>query len=262
MDDNTKVNIFKIIPGRILYIFQTVRYIRGDVKAIKYFMDNLPNNLSPLECRKLIYDFYKISLNVDCPHTQEEILDYVGSIFRLGEPIQGCLVEAGCYKGGSTAKLSIAAYKNNRKLVVFDSFEGVPNNDELHTKNIFGGLARFRKGDYKGTLEEVRKNVDKYGNLSVCEMIKGWFEDTMPSFREPIAAIFIDCDLVSSTKTCLKYLYPLLQPGGVLYSQDGHLPLVIEVFDDDTFWEQQVGCQKPVIHGLYHNKILKIIKDK
>lgn len=44
--------------------------------------------------------------------------------------------------------------------------------------------------------------------------IKGWFEDTMPVFNERIIAAYIDVDLASSTKTCLKYLYPLLVPGG------------------------------------------------
>jgi hypothetical protein len=51
-------------------------------------------------------------------------------------------------------------------------------------------------------------------------------------------------------RTCLKYLYPLLQPGGVLYSQDGHLPLVCDLFDGDKFWEQEVGVRKPAIEGL------------
>ena len=72
---------------------------------------------------------------------------------------------------------------------------------------------------------------------------------------------YLDVDLASSTKTCLKYLYPLVIPGGIIYSQDGDFPLVIEVFNDDRFWENEVGCKKPDIEGLGKKKLLKIIKE-
>ena len=65
---------------------------------------------------------------------------------------------------------------------------------------------------------------------------------------------------MSSTATCIKYLYPLLEPGGVLVSQDGDFPLVIELLDSDVFWKEEVGCEKPVIEGLGTDKMLKIIK--
>ena len=60
-------------------------------------------------------------------------------------------------------------------------------------------------------------------------------------------------------RICCKSV-PLLQPGGVLYSQVGHLPLVIEVFDDDRFWENEVGCKKPRMIGLGKSKLI-VIKE-
>jgi O-methyltransferase len=109
-------------------------------------------------------------------------------------------------------------------------------------------------------LEEVKQNVRDYGEIGVCKFIKGWFSETMPSFSAPIAIIYLDVDLAASTRTCLKYLYPKLVHGGVLYSHDGHIPLVVEVFDDDAFWNEELGCTKPVIEGLYRQKLIKIIK--
>jgi hypothetical protein len=58
----------------------------------------------------------------------------------------------------------------------------------------------------------------------------------------------------------LKYLYPLLEPGGVLYSQDGHLPLVIDVFNDRSFWRNEVGYARPEVIGLGEKKLIKIVK--
>ena len=101
---------------------------------------------------------------------------------------EGCVVEAGADKGGSTAKFSIAARLANRELVVFDSFEGIPDHDEPHDKNIFGGTASFPVGSYRGTLEEVKANVARYGEIDVCSFVQGWFDETLPSFSKPIAA--------------------------------------------------------------------------
>ena len=145
-------------------------------------------------------------------------------------------VEAGCFKGGSTAKLSIAAKLSQRRLFVFDSFEGLPQNTEQHRPTIFGEVPDFSQGRYRGALEEVQQNILKFGDADVCMYLKGWFEQTMPQFAQPIVAAYIDVDLVSSTRTCLKYLYPLLQPGGCLFSQDAHLPLIIALLEDSEFW--------------------------
>ena len=82
----------------------------------------------------------------------------------------------------------------------------------------------------------------------------------MPASREPIAAAYIDVDLASSTETCIKHLFPLLRPGGSLYSQDGHLPLVIDLLRNEEFWRDGVGCKKPQMDGLGQRKLVRIVK--
>jgi O-methyltransferase len=179
---------------------------------------------------------------------------------RVPSRVTGCVVEAGCFKGSSTAKFSLGALAAGRKLFVFDSFEGIPAHKECHKVNIFGRPVSFPKGSYCGHVDEVKANVARFGAPDVCVLVKGWFEDTMPRFSEPIIAAYIDVDLVSSTRTCLKYLFPLLIPGGVLFSQDGHLPLVVELLGNDRFWEDEIGCSRPHIDGLGTRKLVRIIK--
>jgi hypothetical protein len=65
-----------------------------------------------------------ISLRVDCPHAQAEILAFATHVLLLPPSVEGCIVEAGAYKGGSTAKLSLVCAAVRRRLVVFDSFQG------------------------------------------------------------------------------------------------------------------------------------------
>ena len=74
-------------------------------------------------------------------------------------------------------------------------------------------------------------------------------------------AAYLDVDLVSSTRTCIKYLYPLLVPGGVLFSQDGHLPLVVQLLNNESSGDE-AGCFRPPIHGLGTRKLVRIVKPK
>jgi len=205
---------------------------------------------------KLVRGIYRVSTHVRCEHSETEILSFIRALISLPSDGESCVVEAGCFKGGSTAKISLAAAVKGLELVVFDSFEGIPENSELHEKNIWGGRVGFSKGDYRGSLEEVTGNVRRFGNLERCRFVKGFFDDTMPQFRQSVVAAYLDVDLASSTRTCLSYLWPLLVPGGVLYSQDGHLPLVLEAFDDGDFWRQELKTSKPQIHGFGTSQLI------
>ncbi|SAL06017.1 Demethyldecarbamoylnovobiocin O-methyltransferase [Caballeronia arationis] len=260
MRDRIKKFLKGALPGPTFRFLRTL-YRWEDLAAATSFVLTSRSPTSVKERIGIVRRMYAISDRVESPHTQVEILRFVETILSLPPKTQGVVVEAGCFKGGSTAKFSLAAHLAKRTLVVFDSFEGIPENDEPHDKNIFGGECKFSRGDWCGTFEEVTSNVRAYGRIEVCRFVKGWFDETMPHFHEPIAAIYLDVDLASSTSTCLKYLYPLLVPGGKLYSQDGHVPLVLSVFDDDGFWREQVGAKKPPISGWGETKLIALTKE-
>lgn len=228
--------------------------------------------VSPIERTLLILRFFYIHIRVECRHSNFEIIQIAQSI--LDNPtIEGVIVEAGSYKGGATAKLSLIAQVTGRKLLVFDSFEGLPENDDFYniyskrkyTYNPYVKRTKygyvFSKGQYTSPLKEVKRNIRQYGAPGVCVYHKGWFEETMKDIHIPIAALFLDVDLASSTKTCLKYLYPLLEKRGVLYSHDGHLGRVVDVYKDRSFWKKEVGVKRPVIRGLGRSRLLKIVKQ-
>lgn len=244
-----------------MYDLLRLLHMWRDYPAVAAFLVRPLPHATFRERLAIVRKAFLTSLRISSAHAQREVLSYIQTILSLPEPSPPIVIEAGCFKGGSTAKFSMATELAGKQLLVFDSFQGIPPNLEEHGKNIFGEDARFPEGAYAGPLEEVKANVAKYGKIDRCRFIQGWFDDTMPDFHEPIAAAYIDVDLASSTKTCLKYLFPLLQPGGSLYSQDGHLPLVIEVFDDDDFWRNEVGCAKPRMIGLGTSKLIRVIKD-
>ena len=243
-------------------LYETARFLHKwrDALSSLDFVATSAMHLSRKERVALLRRYYRISDQLPSPHMQREIIAFARHILSLPSTTPGVIVEAGYFKGSSTAKFSLATRLAGRTLHVFDSFEGIPENEEQHERNIFGGVAGFRRGDYAGGLEEVKDNVGKYGCLETCQFHRGWFDDTLPGFTKPVAAAYIDVDLVSSTKTCLKWLYPLLPPGGKIFSQDGHLPLIIELLKDRGFWREEIGCEPPAMTGLNKSRLIAIHK--
>lgn len=251
------------LPKPVLYFLRKLRALPEDFLPLFLFLFNFKIKISFAKKFWLIYKCYRISYSVDCPHMESEIIEVMSAILSyIGDDGPGVVVEAGSYKGGSSAKLSLVARLANKKLVIFDSFEGLPQNKENHGKNIFGGDAYFPGGSYACSLDEVKNNIKKFGDINVCEFKKGWFEDSMPGFKDRVLAAYIDVDLESSTKTCIKYLYPLLVSGGIIFSQDGHLPLIIKLLNNEDFWEKEVGCEKPKMMGLGNKKLVAIFKNE
>jgi len=253
--------IKKHTPWPLHYIYLKLYYAPKDIPAIAGFLFHGTKTPTTFAERwRLIAAFYKISYFVDCPHTEHELVVISRAILNLGSDVPGAIVEAGAFHGGSTAKFSLVARLAGRKFEVFDSFEGMPENTEAGGKSIYGRAHRFPKGSHAVGLDEVRGNVERFGDPSRTQFHKGFFSDSMPHFHETVAASCVNVDLVQSTRDCLHYLYPLTSPGGVIFSQDAHFPWIIELFRDDTFWRDEIGIAKPEIEGLGKLKFVAIWK--
>jgi hypothetical protein len=163
----TKLILIKVLPKPPLFLYRSLSN-RKDLGIVISFLILKPPNISFLQRFYIIKQLYLTSYFVDCAHTQYEMLSFIKEILSIPQDREGCIVEAGSYKGGSTAKFSLAAKLVNRKLIVFDSFEGIPAHTEYSDK--------FPKGSYCGTMEEVKDNVKKFGAIEICEFVKGYFE--------------------------------------------------------------------------------------
>ncbi|MDR0662176.1 MAG: TylF/MycF family methyltransferase, partial [Holosporales bacterium] len=208
----------------------------------------------------------EIHVAVKCAHNPSHALAFCAEILKQSENAlhypEACFVEAGCFKGGSSAKFSLFTACLERDLILFDSFEGLPTNQEEHRTSIEGHSIEgwFEGGNFCGSLEEVQKNISQFGKKEKVQFVPGWFDKTLPDFSRPILGAFLDVDLASSTEICLRHFYPLLVPGGVIVSQDGDFPLVIEVIKDSSKWRGKSDtCPPPIVEDL-GNKITKIRK--
>lgn len=206
----------------------------------------------------LVRAFVHTTNHVRAYHTQTEMLTVASRILERGGRRPLTVVEAGAGKGASTAKLSLAVRAaGGGVLHVFDSFRGIPENNEAHVAHD-GRPVHFRKGAFTGRLRNVQRTVAQFGAPEVCVYHRGWFAETLPGFDAQIDVALLDVDLWSSTRECLVHLFPLLAPNGVLFSQDGHLRTIADRLASPAFWRNEVGVEPPRIFGLGDAKLLEI----
>jgi hypothetical protein len=121
----------------------------------------------------------------------------------LQRRIAGLCLEFGVWQGGSINYLADRLKKET--IYGFDSFEGLPEDWHLSESDM------RKKGHFATRLPQVRSNV---------QLIKGFFEDTVPMFLEvtsgTISVLHIDSDLYSSAKYVLTQLNDRIVPGTVI----------------------------------------------
>lgn len=140
--------------------------------------------------------------------------------------VSGDLVELGVCSGGS-AKL-IASFKGNKRLHLFDTFEGIPIVD----KNVDKVGVNSIKGD---CLEEVQNYLKDYKDISYYKGIFPESANTIEKSSLKFSFVHIDFDVYPSTLEALKFFYPRMSPGGVIITHDyraNTCPGVKKAFDE------------------------------
>ena len=133
-------------------------------------------------------------------------------ILETPPEVGGDVVECGTWKGGCAVNLSIVCKFTGRKLKIYDSFEGLPEIDPNDRE-----AQGYSQGDYCGNLKDVESNLVKYGEYDSCELIQGWFEDTLPRIDHAIIFAFIDIDFESSLDTCVRNIWNNLSDNGHIF---------------------------------------------
>lgn len=193
--------------------------------------------------QELVRQFEIIDREVPIASSPVEGLALAEMVMQLDAP--GDVVECGCYSGGSTAKLSLVAKLSARKVVVFDSFEGLPevdqyNLDDHHARRGSGWTTSWSKGRYAARRDFVEANVRRFGAVSVCSFIEGWFENTLtPSnLAFEIGLAFVDVDIPSSARQCFDILWPRLPAKGVFVTHDTAYLKVLKEFMVSDAWDR------------------------
>lgn len=149
-----------------------------------------------------------------------ERLDYVRlsclelAAFEIySKGIAGNVAELGVYKGDFAA--SINQVFNDRKLYLFDTFEGFHDNDKgTEVSNNYSDATQ----DFSDT--SVEHVLAKMPNKQLCIVRKGFFPETAQGLEDTFCLVSIDTDLYAPIYAGLQYFYPRLAKGGYIMVHD------------------------------------------
>lgn len=142
-------------------------------------------------------------------------------MYTASEGVPGDYAEFGVWKGRTFIEAARVAAKYGvpRRLLAFDSFEGLPELGE-HDR---GGP--FKAGEFEHSREQFEARLRR-ARVSPAQVtiVQGRFQQTLARPEEiPLARVavaWIDCDLYESTVPVLDYLTPRLSPGSVMLFDD------------------------------------------
>jgi O-methyltransferase len=214
------------------------------MSSIKNFLNKLPY------IRTLVHENNILKMSVGAEDKYYQIFEmfkpytmipkdfYVQNLLLANKfkDVKGVVVECGTWKGGMIGGIAKMLQQPDRKYYLFDSYEGLPDAIELDGKQAqaFATDPKMieQYDNCKADIEFAREAMKISGAKNV-EIIKGWFNDTLPHFpkNEGIAILRLDGDWYESTMECLDNLFDKVVDGGII------------IFDDYYSWE---GCSKAV----------------
>ena len=131
--------------------------------------------------------------------------------------VEGNVAELGVYKGDFSKFIN--KYFKNRKLYMFDTFEGFLN--EKTQKDC--------DETWKNTLKSINENFDnprwehlleEFEHPEKCIIKKGYFPDSTEGVEDIFAFVSLDVDVYAGTKAGLEWFWPRLSKGGIIMIHD------------------------------------------
>jgi FkbM family methyltransferase len=160
----------------------------------------------------------------------------------------GSLAELGVYQGQSSALLSFYAEKFGRKIYLADTFQGFAQ-QQFEEDMGEGKQAAFKDV----SLEAARTVVGDYaGNRWVVGMFPDSITEEMRD--DTYAFVSIDCDLYEPIAEGLKFFWPRMVPGGMIFVHDyssGHWPGATRAVDEFCTRNGIAGSLLPDFAGSY-----------
>lgn len=208
--------------------------------------------VGPARKLRLVLRFARNMRRVETLSSLAEHVELADALLRLPREVEGDVVECGCYVGGSSVNLSIACALVGRRLLIHDSFEGLPeprDYDRVHVSIDNDWEDAYYAGRFAAGLDTVKDNIARNGAPEVCEYVKGFFDQTMPQLDRPVAMAFLDVDFIDSLRPCLVGIWPRLQPQCRVYVHEARSLALVATFFAQDWWREHVGEDAPGFVG-------------
>ncbi|MBN1195981.1 MAG: class I SAM-dependent methyltransferase [Candidatus Aminicenantes bacterium] len=162
-------------------------------------------------------------------------LAIVYSLASACRSISGDFAEVGVFRGTS-AKV-IATAKGDKSLFLFDTFGGLPLPGRRD--------GRFRQKQFAASVQAVSRRLQNYADVTI---VPGIFPASGVHLRNHhFAFVHLDVDLYASTRDCLEFFYPRMNPGGIILSHDyAQAEGVQRAFDEFFAARPESGVRLPM----------------
>lgn len=131
--------------------------------------------------------------------------------------VEGNVAELGVWKGDFAKKIN--KYFKNRKLYMFDTFDGFLNER----------LEKDCDETWKNTLKSINENFDNpnwermlesFEYPGNCIIKKGYFPDSAEDIEDIFAFVSLDVDVYAGTRAGLEWFWTRLSKGGIIMIHD------------------------------------------
>ncbi len=227
-------NTFKRDPKKVLIGIQD-----SFIEVFRWlFMPRYPLNLSFGERISILFRFIKAEIQIPGGTTTIEAIWITYGIF-LSKSSSDSWVEAGCYKGLSSVRLGMIAEKLNKKIRIYDTFEGLPKSEPVFESIDNGVNYEFKEGAYLGTEREVLDNIKKFNLEKYFTLVKGDINKTLPDPAiSKISFAFLDVDLAYSYSCCFRGLSSHIEKGTVIVIHEACYKPIRELIENKNFWKE------------------------
>ncbi|HEV2109734.1 MAG TPA: TylF/MycF/NovP-related O-methyltransferase [Gammaproteobacteria bacterium] len=155
-------------------------------------------------------DYYRRFMDPDNWHSLDRKYT-LNQLLKQIATLPGDLAECGAYKGASAYLMCRAAQGTNRRVHLFDSFEGLSEPGRVD-------------GDYwvHGALsvpeDAIRQTIAEFDNYRIY---RGWIPQRFGEVSEQdFCLVHIDVDLYQPTLDSLDFFYPRMVRGGIILMDD------------------------------------------
>jgi O-methyltransferase len=172
-----------------------------------------------------------------------------GVFYAYGMRVEGDIAEFGTMTGRTAVALAAAVNScgvRNKKLWLFDSFEGLPEamtDIDRFSPHVVSGI--WGKGSCKGmSPESLLRLTSKYLDKNSIVIIKGWFKDTVPEIPQDtkFALVHVDGDLYESAIDVLDNLFSrnMISKGAQVFFDDWNCNAADPNFGERRAWKEMV----------------------
>ena len=133
----------------------------------------------------------------------------------IANDIEGAVAELGVYRGDFSSLINSKFKK--RKMYLFDTFESF-DEDEFQKEVEAGRCDKEFISIFKNTSIEIVMGKMKYPEN--IEIKKGYFPNSLNGLEEKFCFVSLDVDFEKSILEGLRYFYPRLSEGGIIFVHD------------------------------------------